>query len=617
MAPTPGDGGGTTLLAQEGRDAAEEHGDVAPGREALRQRAGGPVLAAQVERVLGVARGVALGRDGGGAAHVQVALGDGAALQGLGRLDDGGDKALVHVPLYVAVEQPHAGVVGAEADDEVAVALDEEGVAAHGVAGEGEAGAGAVREGAGVLFGAVDDLELVAVQVKGVLAVVLVVEDDLDDVVAPEHVGDRVGAVGARVRGVGGADGEGGVERGDLGQDVRLVVEEGAALGVCAVAEVVHLDVEADGVVDPVVNLLLVDGDQRKVVKGVEVVDGGRDRQGLAVVVDEPAGDVGVEAVGDDVEEVLVHGGDDGEVAGLGVVPGGQEEAVTLGRGDVQGVGGGLVGPDAVDLDDAQRVALEPDVVGGEGADVDHADEVGRAGPDVDVEVLGVVHEGRVGHGLGAGGVLDADQLLDEGPGRAVIPVGQGDDEFLVILALVGALGVVDDQGAAEALGVLAVVVGVVPVGADLVKLERRGGVKELPGGMAHWVMPTAPSMWFVPFWNMPWKWRLVLALPRWLWTVRTRRSPLSASMSGSGQWPLTAMVGLSKAPSGLARTHPMFQSSSMVFARTEEEEVKSSARTAKRAKKAGAKEAMMGISSTNRAERGEHWTDSLSRGGV
>ena len=37
----------------------------------------------------------------------------------------------------------------------------------------------------------------------------------------------------------------------------------------------------------------------------------------------------------------------------------------------------------------------------------------------------------------------------------------------------------------------------------------------DLPAGMGHWVTPTAPSMLVVPFWKMPWKWMLVLWLPR------------------------------------------------------------------------------------------------------
>lgn len=130
------------------------------------------------------------------------------------------------MPLDMAVEEPHARVVRLEADDKVAVALDDEGVAADRVAGETDVAV--VGERAGVFLGAVDDLELVAVEMEGVLAVVFVVEDDFNDFVVLEDVGDGVCAVDAGVRCVVGADGEGAVKGGDLGEDVGFVVEEGA-----------------------------------------------------------------------------------------------------------------------------------------------------------------------------------------------------------------------------------------------------------------------------------------------------------------------------------------------------------------------------------------------------
>lgn len=52
-----------------------------------------------------------------------------AVLEGLGGLDDSGHETSLDVPLDVAVEHPDTWVIGAEADDGVAVVLDHDGVA--------------------------------------------------------------------------------------------------------------------------------------------------------------------------------------------------------------------------------------------------------------------------------------------------------------------------------------------------------------------------------------------------------------------------------------------------------------------------------------------------------
>lgn len=72
------------------------------------------------------------------------------------------------MPFDVAVEEPDAWVVGAEAQDEVAVWADEDGVAAHwdGVLRGGRRGRGVV--GTCFCVAADEDLEGVAVEVEGV-----------------------------------------------------------------------------------------------------------------------------------------------------------------------------------------------------------------------------------------------------------------------------------------------------------------------------------------------------------------------------------------------------------------------------------------------------------------
>lgn len=113
-------------------------------------------------------------------------------------------------------------IVGAEAQDDVPHGSDHEGVSAHGHGWEGFV-ADVV---AAVVVAAGDGLEGVTVEVEGVSACVVVVDDDVDDVVFLQDEGVGVGAVdvgvGCRLAGC-----EGCVEGGDLGGDVGDVVEEG------------------------------------------------------------------------------------------------------------------------------------------------------------------------------------------------------------------------------------------------------------------------------------------------------------------------------------------------------------------------------------------------------
>ena len=74
---------------------------------------------------------------------------------------------------------------------------------------------------------------------------------------------------------------------------------------VCSVVEVVHLHVELDGVVDLVVEILLVLRDELEVVVRCEFCDFGCGGLVFLVVVDEPARYVRVQSGGHCVEEVL------------------------------------------------------------------------------------------------------------------------------------------------------------------------------------------------------------------------------------------------------------------------------------------------------------------------
>ena len=253
----------------------------------------------QIEEINRIPRRVPLsGQFRSDAAIDVVAWDSDGLLEDIGGFDHGGDEARGDVPFDMAVEEPDARVIGAETDDEVAVGADHEGVAAHGDGGECLVADVVSR----FFLGADDGLEVVAVEVEGVFAWVVVVEDDLDDLVLLEDEGVGVGGVDGGVEG-GGAGGEGGVEGGHFGADVGDVVEEGV---VGAVAEVVHRDVEVEGVVDVVPERLFVVGDEGEVVERVEGVDESRGGVRGRGIIDEPACDVGVEGLGYGVEEVLM-----------------------------------------------------------------------------------------------------------------------------------------------------------------------------------------------------------------------------------------------------------------------------------------------------------------------
>lgn len=72
------------------------------------------------------------------------------------------------------------------------------------------------------------------------------------------------------------------------------------------------------------------------------------------------------------------------------------------------------------------------------------------------------------------------------------------------------------------------------------------------PAGIGHWDAPTEPSIFVVPFWNMPWKCRLVDWLPKLLTTLTTSWSPFVAYNVGGGHWPFTPITLLAT-PLGLA----------------------------------------------------------------
>lgn len=344
-------------------------------------------------------------------------------------LDKSHDQPRVNVPLDVAVEQPHPRVVAPEPHHDVPVRIDEQDVSAHGHLRQRDS---PVQDGLGVIVSRVfvapqDGLEVVAVQVERVLARVVVVEHDLDDLVVAQH--ERVGvlAVHGRVDGqVAGRERR--VERGDFGRDVCDVVEEGIVLGDThyrdqrghswsrrgekqsrskdgrlvlrayhSVTQIVHHDVQLHDHIGFLKQLFAIGRDELHVVERVKFIDRLRLRERLGRVVHQPAGHIWIQAVGDLIEQVFIHGPDNGEVA-IGVVTGGQEDAGSLGRGQVDHAGLGWLSVDAVDLDDAERVALDPEILRRKRRHVDDADEVRLARLHGDRLVLAIVHQRGLRH---------------------------------------------------------------------------------------------------------------------------------------------------------------------------------------------------------------------------
>ena len=97
------------------------------------------------------------------------------------RLNDGSYKARGNMPFDVAMEQPYARVVGAEAKDNVTIGVHEDGVTTHRSRRELRNVARIVETC--VVIAPMDELEGMAVKVEGVLSGVVVVEDKLNDLV--------------------------------------------------------------------------------------------------------------------------------------------------------------------------------------------------------------------------------------------------------------------------------------------------------------------------------------------------------------------------------------------------------------------------------------------------
>lgn len=123
----------------------------------------------------------------------------------------------------MTVKKPDARIVGLEPQYDVAVWVNEESITAHGLRWESLIS----NVGAGLLLRASHCLESVAVQMEGMLAGIIIVQNDLDNLILAQDERIRVGAIDDGVGSVV-PSGQHGVERRDLWLDVRHIIEEGA-----------------------------------------------------------------------------------------------------------------------------------------------------------------------------------------------------------------------------------------------------------------------------------------------------------------------------------------------------------------------------------------------------
>ena len=103
------------------------------------------------------------------------------------------------VPFDMAVEQADPRIIGFESKDRIPASHDEERVAAHGDLGWWSGGNGGFGAVGGAGAGARDDLEVVGVEVEGMVASVVVDDCELHDGAVGEDEGVCVYAVDYRV----------------------------------------------------------------------------------------------------------------------------------------------------------------------------------------------------------------------------------------------------------------------------------------------------------------------------------------------------------------------------------------------------------------------------------
>lgn len=118
----------------------------------------------------------------------------------------------------------------------------------------------------------------------------------------------------------------------------------------------------------------------------------------------------------------FIHAGHVCKIGG-GVILCCYQDAVSLGRCEVDHVCFCRFSVDAVDFNNAHRMAFYPEVLACKCTNVDDAEHVGLAWLNWSRKVLGIVEESCIRHRLCPGGIGDADELLHQVRHLIVVPV--------------------------------------------------------------------------------------------------------------------------------------------------------------------------------------------------
>jgi hypothetical protein len=117
-------------------------------------------------------------------------------------------------------------------------------------------------------------------------------------------------------------------------------------------------------------------------------------------------------------------------------------------------------------------VSFEPDILRCKRTHIDQSEHVCFAGLNLDSQVLCVVDESSLRHRFGTRRIRNADEALEKILHEIVVPVREGEHDFLVVEILVRILWVMHNEGATQAIGVLSTFMAMVPVCAGLVDLR-------------------------------------------------------------------------------------------------------------------------------------------------
>lgn len=104
---------------------------------------------------------------------------------------------------------------------------------------------------------------------------------------------------------------------------------------------------------------------------------------------------------------------------------------------------------------------------------IDHVNQICFPRNNFDLKALSIVHEGGLWHGFCAGGALDVDKLLDQLRYGPMIPIGEGENDLIIVVALVRVMGIMNNDWISEAFGVLPIIVRVVPIRSSLLGLFK------------------------------------------------------------------------------------------------------------------------------------------------